>query len=212
MDSSELFIILIPTISNSIDIDTAFILAETGYISRKRHFIAADNTGGIGAWNTRNKVIDVLKKQLDEHNITYGNTIRALWFDDDICILDHPKKLADMIVEADRQNYNIVANYHNIWKGTEMINTIFKPDLEVAGMYKSLNLEELDSFKMFDLLPEDYVAGLGFYYGDIPLDYKYHAFDKRSKFGEDFNFYRENSLQLRFADVRLEHRKSNVRI
>ena len=62
--------------------------------------------------------------------------------------------------------------------------------------------EEVD--KMENYAPVEY-SGLGFYYGDLPLNYKFHSDDM----GEDFYFFKENHLELRLAkNIKLLHVKS----
>jgi hypothetical protein len=67
-----------------------------------------------------------------------------------------------------------------------------------------LTIEEYKTIKPYDQIA---MAGLGFYYGDLPLNYKFHA-DGKPYLGEDLNFFFDNpDIKPRVAPVQLKHLK-----
>lgn len=118
---------------------------------------------------------------------------RGLMIDDDILITD-AQALLQAIVKAEQNKWNIVAPYRNTAGGV----VICKTD---GAM---LTVDEYRQLKPYDRVP---MAGLGFYYGDLPLTYKFHA-DGKPYAGEDLNFWYDNpDLKPRIAPIPLKHIK-----
>ncbi len=119
--------------------------------------------------------------------------IRGIMIDDDILVTDQ-NALYKAIITADRANWNIVAPYRT------------KKDQIVLckGDGTMLSIEEYKKLKPYDRIS---LAGLGFYYGDLPLDYEFHS-DGKPFLGEDLNFFYDNpQLQPRVAPIPLKHLK-----
>jgi hypothetical protein len=57
-------------------------------------------------------------------------------------------------------------------------------------------------------LPAGSAGGLGFYYGDVNLDYVFHH--NAGEQGEDLNFVREQGMPLHFAKIGLGQEKNMV--
>jgi hypothetical protein len=66
-----------------------------------------------------------------------------------------------------------------------------------------MTVDEIRNFQPFDRVPN---GGLGFYYGDLPLSYRFHEDGVFG--GEDLNFFYENpQLDVRIVDLGLKHLK-----
>jgi hypothetical protein len=119
-------------------------------------------------------------------------TVRGFMIDDDILLMDMDAVVAAMQI-ADRNNWNIVAGYRT---KTGHI-CVCHAD---ARMFTA---EEFSKLKPYDTVP---LAGLGFYYGDLPLDYEFHA-DGKPFMGEDLNFFYDTKIEPRVAPIPLKHLK-----
>ena len=124
---------------------------------------------------------------------TNKNVERVLWLDSDIFIDNTPEELATVFMEADKQHKNIVGFYNLADKRGSM--TAF--DDTNIDFAKFRELEQFTSVKF---------AGLGFYYGDTPLNYRFH---ESYNAGEDFNFFIDNKIEI-VVDKRiiLHHNKN----
>lgn len=120
-----------------------------------------------------------------------ASKIRGLIVEDDIYFCN-PDKCAEAILKADEMNWNFLAPYKQ--PGGEWV---------VADDNGCYNNERFSNLKDWDVVP---MGGLGFYYGDINLDYK---FTENSKYqGHDLNFYYDNKIELRIVDLGLKHIKT----
>ena len=208
---SDFFIILIPTRSNKMDINTMFMLSAIADGLGKMPLVSTDDSPMID--RTRTRVLRKLRDKLDAVGIKYGKTVRALWMDDDISLYDSIEHIVEVIKTADQRGINLLANYHNVWTGGTTMNTIGVPDAN-GDIRFSTNLQ-LAKYKDYDPLPEGTVGGMGWVYGDVPVDYVFHFGnvgqpDKEDK-GEDVNYFTDNNIPLCFVDLNLKHEK-HVRI
>lgn len=122
-----------------------------------------------------------------------NGSIRGLIVEDDI-YFKNPDKLAEAIKKADLNDWNFLAPYrqpNGLW-------TIMDKD------YKNYTDKTLAELKDWD---EIGAGGLGFYYGDIPLDYVFRERDEQL-YGHDLVFYKDNRIKLRVVDLGLKHLKS----
>jgi hypothetical protein len=119
--------------------------------------------------------------------------IRGIMIDDDILIKDQVE-LMKAIATADQYNWNFVAPYR-------------VRDGYVALAHESGDLftvEETKRLRPWDRVPN---AGLGFYYGWLPIDYKFH--EDGAFGGEDLNFFWDNPwLEPRVYGLSLLHLKT----
>jgi hypothetical protein len=121
------------------------------------------------------------------------DVVRGVLLDDDILVSD-PNALYDAMHIADKNGWNIVAPYRT--KGNQICLCKENGDM--------MSIEEFSKLKPYDHIP---LAGLGFYYGDIPLNYEFHA-DGKPFQGEDLNFFYDNpGLKPRMAPIPLKHLK-----
>jgi hypothetical protein len=202
MVKEDFFFIIVPTAAGKADIETIFKLSTIPVFLNKRLFPIISYNKGISA--SRTNAFNLARNNLDKMGVKHGGKIRALLWDDDLLL---PRNLdlriiVDTFKKADENNWNLIANYRVQHTATEngMVNVMMKRKKD--DQYSFYSDEELVKLKTFDELP-DTVSGLGFYYGEINLDYQFHYDDRP----EDINFFRDNKIQLRYLDLRLYHEK-----
>ncbi len=117
--------------------------------------------------------------------------VRGILLDDDM-LLRNQQQLMDVIQLADKNNWNIVAPY--------MLKNGLTSLASASG--KMLDFEEAVKLPHYTEVP---MAGLGFYYGDIPLDYEFH--EGAPYEGEDLNFFHETQLKPKLAPIEIKHLK-----
>jgi hypothetical protein len=126
--------------------------------------------------------------------------VRGFLIDDDIRLADQ-KALEQVIRTADANRWNVVAPYRGKSGRFSIIKKI--PPRPSGTSTEMITEDELVKIKPYD---EVELAGLGFYYGDIPLQYEFHEGNPYT--GEDLNFFHDNALHIRLAPLYLEHLKS----
>lgn len=118
---------------------------------------------------------------------------RGFLIDDDILLTDE-NALYDAVKIADKNKWNIVAPYRT--KSNRVCICDETGEMLTAEQYAKLGA--------YAPVP---MAGLGFYYGDIPLTYEFHS-DGKPFAGEDLNFFYDNpKLQPRVAPIPNKHLK-----
>jgi len=125
--------------------------------------------------------------------------IRGFLIDDDIRFVDQ-KELERVIQLTDKNHWNVVAPYRAKDGRFTIIKKVPLPNSGIRT--EMLTQTELEKIKPYD---EVGLAGLGFYYGDIPLTYAFH--EGNPHIGEDLNFFHDNDLHVRLAPLYLEHLK-----
>lgn len=200
----EFFFLLVPTAGGKGDIQTLWRLAALPNMMGKRFFPLT--VSGRGCTDARTVALEDLKIQLDRMGVIHKGKIRGMFWDDDLIIRPtyNVRTLAESIVEADKHAWNLVGNYRTLQDGDTVIANVLMHHKYGAATV-SYTDEEIASLKNLDPLP-DTVSGLGFYYGDISLDYKFHW----DSIPEDLNFFIDNKLALRFSDVQLLHEKKTL--
>ena len=119
--------------------------------------------------------------------------IRGLMIDDDILSVDQ-EGIVKAVVKADQMGWNIVGPYRT------------KND-RVCVCHANGDMMTIDEYKKLKPYDQVSMAGLGFYYGDLPLNYEFHA-DGKPFLGEDLNFFFDNQdIKIRIAPVQLKHLK-----
>lgn len=116
--------------------------------------------------------------------------IRGIIVEDDI-YFNNPDKCAEAIKIADENELNFLAGYRQpggIWTVVE----------------EGKALTDINQVKDWDLVEG---GGLGFYYGDIDLTYKFREESDKYQ-GHDLNFYYDNKLNPRYIDLGLKHIKT----
>ena len=153
--------------------------------------------GGLGYAHSRNVLFREARQQLGV------KVARGFLLDDDIRIIDQ-KALEKVLARADANQWNIVAPYRALNGRLSILKTI--PPQSNGTSTEMLTEDELHEIHPWDRIQ---LAGLGFYYGDIPLDYIFH--EGNPYVGEDLNFFHENKyLETRLAPLYVEHIKQTV--
>jgi hypothetical protein len=125
--------------------------------------------------------------------------MRGLLLDDDIWV-DDAQELAAIFTTADANGWNIVGPYMLADKSM----SILTPPTEPGGNPHRMTVEEVADLDEYSNI---WAAGLGFYYGDLPLEYKFH--EGNPWVGEDLNFFCDNpQLETRVAPMRVLHAKT----
>jgi hypothetical protein len=199
--ASDFFIILITNRSHKMFINTAFVLAAVKDDLDKLLLVSTSDAPTFEGG--RNGCVENLKRSLDNNGIEHGDVVRGLWIDDDILIDEPIGRVSAAIRKADETGANIVANYRIPWRDDTIVNALGISN-EKGDLGHFATMDELKNLKDFDKLPMGSHCGLGFYYGDIPLDYRFH-FDVMA---EDVNFFRDNKIRLSYCDLKLRHNKS----
>ena len=126
-------------------------------------------------------------------------TLRGLLLDDDIWV-DDSVGLGEIITIADENGWNIVAPYMLADKSM----SILTPPVGDSEYPHRMTVEEVADLEEYSKI---WAAGLGFYYGDLPLEYKFHEGNPWA--GEDLNFFCDNpQLETRVAPMRVLHAKT----
>jgi hypothetical protein len=179
--SKELLIVGIPTRDEYVVGRTLSSLFDAALLmDKKPEFVYGVGTNICGG---RDLILKMIKERID------FDSCRMLWLDSDIWIRTPPEELAKYLREADEKNYNIVAPYRRAdMKGA--LSSIGHTD----GVLYWDALATLDQYAKVPW------AGLGFYYGITPLNYKFYM---SGEFSEDYHFFYDNKIELR-VDKRIE--------
>lgn len=212
---------LIPTQSNTLDIDTHTIIDAVSLINDKELPHIFRTGSSLGPAVARNSVLEQLRKWLESSGKGSDRNRRCLWLDDDMVISDDPVRIAAAFSKADKEGLNIIG-YARIPKNPYLSDSFSVSGnlLEKTGDFTEVGskrtypsfipygAEKISALKPFDPLPNT-VGGLAFYYGDTPIDYKFHIDDGYfGIMGEDTNFFVDNGIKLNYFDVKLYHRKT----
>jgi len=202
--AEEFFIFAIPSPNSSADFYTLGVLHDVNlYMGKGKAAISTDKFGVLAA---RTHILELLKDRMDKLGIEYDEYVRMLWVDSDIRVNTPANELAERFKKADELGLNLIADYITPWQNGGFAHTISK--LNDRGTYTTLTDEELNAFKDMQELPMGYVGGLGFYYGLVPIDYKFH----NEEFGEDITFFRDMYIRLpnyslNLAKIDIKHKK-----
>ena len=158
---------------------------------------------------TRNRILQEVRKAHPD-----DKTLNVLWLDDDI-LIPSSENLAAMIYQAEEHHYNLVAPYKILDPSCKIHAQWWKPYetakctcvLSYSHLAKKRSLysqDEVRALKPYDLIP---FAGLGCYYGEMPLYYKFHLAPEGEQI-EDVLFFEENpQIVLRHFPLPLKHLK-----
>ena len=146
----------------------------------------------VGYDRVRTSAFQEAKANLEKQGIK-DDVVRGFLIDDDILLTDEDA-LHDAVQLADKNHWNIVAPYRTKHGRVCICD-------ETGTM---LSVEQFAKLGPYANIP---LAGLGFYYGDIPLNYVFHA-DGKPFAGEDLNFFYDNKhLQPKVAPIPNKHLK-----
>lgn len=195
LDDKQVFMCIVPTMDSKILIPTAVNLFIIAHQLGRNLLIQSDPSPGIPIG--RSICMEILKARFQKP------IIRALWLDSDILINDFTG-IVESIKWADQTGNTIVGKYKH-GNPDRLTNVLYKSkDKDAMDPYSD---EEIDKFDG-DYMPVKY-AGMGFVYGDVPLDYTFHC----DRTGEDFYYFHDN--QYLFKDklflakkVKISHQKT----
>ena len=126
--------------------------------------------------------------------------MRGLMLDDDMWV-DDAQGLSEIITMADNNGWNIVVPY---MLGDNIHMSILEAPREGESIPYKLTVDEVADLDEYSKI---WAAGLGFYYGDLPLEYKFR--EGKPWIGEDLNFFCDNpQLETRVAPARVKHAKT----
>ena len=122
------------------------------------------------------------------------NSVRGFLVDSDMYIhFGNIEKLTEICRTADEKHYNFVIPY----RINEQYSSILLNEKELMPNQKAAELKNWQRVK---------AAGLGFYYGDLPLSYNFHT--NREGAAEDWFFFTENKLSVRVnTEIKIYHVK-----
>lgn len=185
--------VLIPTLDGSADISSIVVIDNViKALGREPVFMSSMGYKGLSL--TRTWLFENTKKMFEKNKIDTKN-VRGFLLDSAIYLdSQYGQRLFNHIIDADAENKNFVIPY-NFPSGD---TSILKEDKD----------KYLKQIKQGEELPNyTKAAGLGFYYGRIPVDYVFHN-DMNA--GEDVYFFldnfKENEVRV-IKDIKLLHKK-----
>lgn len=150
-------------------------------MAQKRHLYM--NITRTGITISRTTGVELLRSFFPD-----AKSVRGWMIDSDVEIVDMDGKvsqrIASAMARADREKTNFIIPYASVSADTGVL-----PGLWHSSLHK-YTLEDYHSLKDWDTVG---LAGLGMYYGEIPLNYVFHE-DKGV--GEDFAFFMDNNIEL----------------
>lgn len=159
----------------------------------KRHLYM--NVTRTGITISRTTGVELLGSFFPGHKV-----VRGWMIDSDVEIMDTDgrtsQKIASAMARADREKTNFVIPYASVSAETGV-----QPGLWHKSLHK-YTLEDYHNLKDWDYVG---LAGLGMYYGDIPLGYTFH---EDRGIGEDFAFFMDNNIELHVLKLITRHHKS----
>lgn len=171
-------------------------------IPEKKYFHAIAG-GGVSLVISINSCIRTLNKFVADNGIEHNGIARVFILYDSVRINASPEELGADMARAELEHTNIIADYRSNWFG-KVFNMIGAPD--ISGEYRFLENSEIKALKHFEPMPEGYIAGLGCYYGDLPLGYKFH-YNTDDIYSEDINFFRDNKIRWSYWALSIDRFK-----
>lgn len=201
----EILIIATPTNSGKADMTTVRKLDQLPILLQKGYCPVVSMKKGLS--RGRSEAIRQLKIHLDKNNIKHDGYAQVLWFDDDLILGDDfdIRKLAVWINEADKNGWNLIANYVVPWHDHEEAVLFHNRGASPEGrpLYQVYSYEEVMALTEMQEL-KDTVGGMGFMYVRTPLDYEFYD-DKNG--GEDMHFCLDTQALFHYIPMPLFHEK-----
>ena len=174
-------------------LDTVFfkLIHVSNLIKRNIQFTS---TSGSALTISRSQNFSTIKQNILSNSDNPSDAY-VLLMDSDLGIDNSPQELADVFLEAEKNDYNIIGHYK-------------KRDFSSTLLDRTTH-NVLDNDTVNSLMKEKYVSmnnyyyPIGFYYGRLNLDYKFRMDMK----GEDINFIEDNKNMLdnkTFLDTRIK--------
>ena len=192
LDDEDYMPILIPTLDKRAAIQTVSAVVSAGIAYGKNPMVILSSDSGLLLSRTSNffHLSEILKI----------NKARGFMIDSDIVYISG--NILEYIKRADKEGVSFVAPYR----------VFFNEQIKYALSLDGDSIIGEEEFKKLKDWQEIKAAGLGFYYGDLPLDYTFKLSGEVKKgahiTGEDFNFFLENNIKPRLAkNIVLRHLK-----
>jgi hypothetical protein len=196
MNPEDFLIVSMPTPYYDVKLPSVTALETAAYhLGRKLYWNAIVGGPLILARNMEIKSL----KDFSEKN---GWTRSWLWsfhLDSDVLIKeDQGLRIAQLILKAEEMGYSFTSEYSLVAQDANgvMFHSVFK------NYEENYSRKELAAAKDFEL--KVYYSGLGLCYLKTPLEYTFR-FDNR---GEDFHFFEDQQLDLRYARIDNVHYKT----
>ena len=168
--------------------------------------------GGLGQACSLNSMLYATKSR----NPFLPDKIRGFWIEDDILLdVSQADEIAEMVKVAEAKQYNMVAPYATtIAENTPLFYAYVHNSTDPARYGgDAYTNEEIKALKPYDKI--DGLAGLGFYYGDIHLNYVFYEGTLRGHTktgipqwsGIDWNYFMDNKIELRHYPIKIIHIK-----
>jgi len=195
LDDEDYMPILIPTLDRRAAVETISAVVSAGIAYGKNPLVILSSDSGL-----------LLSRSVNFFNLSEMlkiNKTRGFMIDSDIAYISG--NIVEYIKRADKERVSFVAPYRIIFKG----------QIKYALSLDGINVIDEEEFKKLNDWQEIKTAGLGFYYGDLPLDYTFRLSGEVKKgahiTGEDFNFFLDNNIKPRLAkNIVLGHLKQIV--
>jgi hypothetical protein len=195
LDDEDYMPVLIPSLDRRASIETISSVVSAIIAYGKNPLVLLSSDSGLLLSRTANfmHLSDLLKT----------NKARGFMIDSDITYISG--NILEYIKRADKEGISFVAPYRIFFNG-QIKYALSLNGVDVIGEEYFRKLEDWQELK---------AAGLGFYYGDLPLDYTFKLSGEVKKgahiTGEDFNFFLDNNIKPRLAkNIVLGHLKQIV--
>jgi len=195
LDDEDYIPILIPSLDRRASVETISAVVLAGIAHGKNPLVVLSSDSGLLLSRTANffRLSEILKT----------NKARGFMIDSDIVYISG--NIVEYIKRADKEGVSFVAPYR----------VFFNDQTKYALSLDGDSIIGEEEFKKLKDWQEIKAAGLGFYYGDLPLDYTFKISGEIKKgariTGEDFNFFLENNIRLRLAkNIVLGHLKQII--
>ena len=173
-----------PTRDNLVDDQLTLNLISIAQMLKKEYVRVTATASTIHI--ARTEGFKLLKRAIAGMGYPDTNTLRGFMVDSDIrWDASENEKIAQEVRKADQEGYSFVVPYR-IRDNTSLLSPTVDTDPVVYHAIPiAVYFAEWKNYQPAD------VAGLGFYYGDLPLDYQFRF----TEYGEDMNFFLDNRIK-----------------
>lgn len=197
----DILIALIPTSEGWGLLETPGKLQMIAQALGKKVFLL-DIGDKFGVWRCRKYIVQKTARKL---GLSDSDSLRAIFIDSDVSIgapgeITEITKITEYIKRADSEGESFVIPIKTK-DGTSQLR-YRTPNDKLHGHYTMEDIQK----NMNDWSPVE-AAGLGFYYGDLPVGYSWPVdYEPDDETGEDIAFFLNNKIQPRVAkNVKLYH-------
>ncbi len=190
---------ILATITPDGEADAAMVIELTRMITKYYGDVEyAINMSSGGAVQARNGIMKSIKQSFPDKNI-----VRGIIFDSDMTPANSGfgDSLKNYIDYADKNNYNFIIPYRFAPYDDEN-------DIRLSIIDENEQQHNIMYYKDLKDWDTVFAGGLGFYYGDIPVNYIFRTNNINTGYGEDYWFFKDNNIQPRVVmSLKLYHKK-----